>query len=73
MRDIDDKKLCLHYLEHPCLSFQVIGAVTRFYYLRDAEKNRVSHPRVPGVVCNPVVSSSKLLFSICTQVFTSKM
>lgn len=73
MREFNYKKWGLRYLKHPCSSFQVIGTLTEFYYLRDAEKNGISHPGLPSVVSNPVVSSSKLLFSVCTQVFTSNM
>lgn len=63
MREYDYKKYCLHYLEHLCPSFQVMGAVTESYYLRDAEKNRISQPGLPGVVSNPVVGSLQHLYT----------
>lgn len=37
MREFNYKKWCLDHLEHPCPLFQVIGAVTKFYYLKSGD------------------------------------
>lgn len=50
----------MHYLKHPGPLFQVIRTVTKFFYLRDAEKNGIFHPGVPTVVSNHVMCASSL-------------
>lgn len=62
-----------HYLKHPGPLFQVIQTVTKFFYLRDAEKNGIFHPGVPSVVSNHVTSSSSLPSVLYTDFWKSNV
>lgn len=63
------KKWCLHYQEHLYPSSRAIGAVIKFSTLK---KRGNVQPGLPSIVCSPVGSSSKPLFSVWMPVFRNK-